>query len=114
MKKKVTNNFQVAVVRCLNRNNIFHFAIPKCGFNDNVPVDFFSKSMGYVKGAPDIVVLLNGKCIFIELINGYNGYQTIEQKKFQNTVEQLGFEYLLWGEIIDCELFVKKYNGVVK
>ena len=114
MKKKVTNNLQVAVVRCLNRNNIFHFAIPKKGFNDNVPNDYFSMSMGYVKGSPDLVILLENKCFFVELINGYNGYQTYSQREFQNIVKKLGFEYLLWGEIIDCELFVKKYNGVVK
>lgn len=99
-------NFQRAIVRLLNRNNIFFFA----NYKEKYP----NKTLGFIKGMPDLTILLPNKCVFVELKNGYNGYHSLTEQEFGEKVVGLGFDYIVWGEIIDAEFFIKKYKGVVK
>lgn len=65
------------------------------------------KSMGYVKGQPDFVVLLSGKVVFVEL-KTETGRQSPEQKDFQEKVKKLGLKYEIWRNCEDCLTFLKK------
>jgi len=60
------------------------------------------KNMGYTKGQPDLVLCLKNKVIFIE-VKREKGTQSSEQKDVQNTIENNGFEYLIWRSKKDAE-----------
>ena len=67
------------------------------------------KSMGYTIGQPDLVILLNGKVIFIEAKNK-KGQQTIEQKEVQSIVQSLGHIYLVWNTLEDTQKWIQNQN----
>ena len=50
------------------------------------------KAMGLKSGVSDVIVLLEGKVLFVEF-KAEKGVQTPKQKDFQQAVETLGFEY---------------------
>jgi tRNA(Phe) wybutosine-synthesizing methylase Tyw3 len=52
------------------------------------------KQTGATAGVSDLIVLLNKKCLFIEL-KIEKGVQSEVQEEFQKRVEALGFEYHL-------------------
>lgn len=50
------------------------------------------KAMGLKSGVSDVIVLLEGKVLFVEFKSA-KGTQTPKQRDFQQGVELLGFEY---------------------
>ena len=50
------------------------------------------KAMGLKSGVSDVIVLLEGKVLFVEF-KTEKGTQTDKQKDFQQAVETLGFDY---------------------
>ena len=105
--KKEEHNLQVAIHKFLCLNRIFHFSVPNGGLR-NLKVAMTLKAEGALSGVSDLIILLPSRCIFVELKNGNIGRQSDSQKEFQKQVESLGFEYLLWRNVEDCEEFVKK------
>lgn len=105
--KKEEHKLQVTIHNFLCLNRIFHFSVPNGGLR-NVRVAVDLKREGQMAGVSDLIILLPSRCIFVELKNGKAGKQSDSQKEFQKQVESLGFEYLLWRKIEDCEDFVKK------
>ena len=104
---------QVAIVRYLRLNKIFCFAIPNGGRRDLI-TGAVLKREGVLAGSPDLVIILPNQIYFVELKNGNQGRQSKEQKAFQETVEKLGFKYLLWREFYDVENFVRmKKNALL-
>jgi len=69
------------------------FAVPNGG-SRNILEAKNLKLTGQMAGVSDLIVLLNNKCIFIE-VKGEKGIQSEVQIKFQNNVQLLGFEYYL-------------------
>lgn len=64
--------------------------------------------MGYIKGQPDLIILLPiGNALFVE-VKTAKGRQSDEQKEFQRRVESLGFNYLIWRSVDDAVLWSKK------
>lgn len=57
-----------------------------------------AKPMGLLKGASDIIIVINGKVLFIEFKSD-TGTLTREQKTFQHKVEQNGFNYFIIRDI---------------
>lgn len=105
--KKEEHNLQVAIHKFLCLNRIFHFAVPN-GSLRRLSVAVALKAEGVLAGVSDLIILLPSRCIFVELKNGKIGRQSDSQKEFQKQVESLGFEYLLWRNVEDCQEFVKK------
>lgn len=104
---------QVAIVRYLKLNKIFCFAIPNGGRRDLI-TGAVLKREGVLAGSPDLVIVLPNQIYFVELKNGNQGRQSKEQKAFQESVEKLGFKYLLWREFCDVENFVRmKKNALL-
>lgn len=107
MSRKNEFNLQKQIVRLLRINRFFCFSIPNGGSRNKIEA-FHLKQSGVLAGASDIVILLpGGKCVFVELKDGKSGRQSDSQKVFQQKVESLGFEYLLWRSFDDCVDFVK-------
>jgi len=69
------------------------FAVPNGG-SRNILEAKNLKLTGQMAGVSDLIVLLNKKCIFIE-VKVEKGIQSEVQIKFQNNVQLLGFEYYL-------------------
>ena len=62
---------------------------------------------GLLGGASDLIVLLKGRILFVEM-KDHKGTQSPKQIKFQSQVENLGYKYYLvrtlkeFKEIVDC------------
>jgi len=69
------------------------FAVPNGG-SRNILEAKNLKLTGQMAGVSDLIVLLNNKCIFIE-VKVEKGIQSEVQKVFENKVSLLGFEYYL-------------------
>jgi hypothetical protein len=69
------------------------FSVPNGG-SRNILEAKKLKQTGATAGVSDLIVLLNKKCLFIEL-KIEKGVQSEVQKEFQKRVEALGFEYHL-------------------
>ena len=109
--KKEEHNLQVAIHKFLCLNGIFNFSVPNGGLR-NLKVAMTLKAEGALSGVSDLIILLPSRCIFVELKNGKIGRQSDSQKEFQKQVESLGFEYLLWRNVEDCQEFVKKIKKI--
>lgn len=75
---------------------------------DRIKYISFHKRRGYVKGQPDLAILLpNGKTLLAEL-KTEKGRQSAEQKAYQQAAEDLGFEYVIWHSLEDCVQWFQK------
>lgn len=109
--KKEEHYLQVAIHNLLTFYKIVHFAVPN-GSLRNVKVARALKAEGVMAGVSDLVIVLPNRIVFVEIKNGKKGVQSDAQKEFQQTVEGLGFEYVIFRTIDDCQDFIKKLiNG---
>lgn len=69
------------------------FSVPNGGTRNMLEAKKL-KQTGAMAGVSDLIVLLNGKCLFIEL-KIEKGIQSEVQKIFENKVKLLGFDYYL-------------------
>jgi VRR-NUC domain len=68
------------------------------------------KGMGLVAGVADFVYLMPfGRTLFIEL-KTEKGTQSEEQKTWQNTVESIGFEYVVCRTFEDFKTIINEKN----
>ena len=80
--------------------------------NDMARIKYINihKARGYVKGQPDLVVLLpRGQVVLVEL-KAKSGRQSPEQKAFQADIENMGHNYVIWRSVADAEKFFKDFN----
>lgn len=75
----------------LNNNNII-FSVPNEG--KSAKEQMFKKATGLLSGVSDLIVLHNGKTIFIEC-KDEKGKQSDKQKEFEKIVSLQGFKYFL-------------------
>lgn len=87
--KWFTNNY------CLKHHSpqFFCFSVPNEAIQKMAwkQINTF-KAMGLKSGVSDVIVLLEGKVLFVEF-KTEKGTQTPSQKNFQDTVQMLGFDY---------------------
>ena len=69
------------------------FSVPNGG-SRNILEAKKLKQTGAMAGVSDLIVLLNGKCLFIEL-KIEKGIQSDEQKIFEERVKNLNFDYFI-------------------
>lgn len=82
------------------------YAVPNGDKRDEI-VAARLKQEGVLAGVADLHILLpGGKIVFVEM-KTKKGVQSQNQKIFQSTVEELGFEYLIWRSIDDAISWVK-------
>lgn len=65
------------------------------------------KNMGYVKGQPDLVAILNNKVVFIEL-KTQKGKQSKEQKEVEKEIKNRGVDYIVIRSLEDLQNYLKK------
>lgn len=65
------------------------------------------KNMGYVKGQPDLVAVMNGKVVFIEL-KTQKGKQSKEQKEVEQAIKNRGVDYIVVRSLEDLQSYLKK------
>jgi hypothetical protein len=68
----------------------------------------YKKSIGLFPGASDLIILLPGKCIFVE-VKTEKGKQSEKQIEFEQIVLALGFAYLLVRSLND---FIKQLQSL--
>lgn len=69
----------------------------------------FKKSIGLVSGVSDMIVILPGKVLFVE-IKTKVGRQSDKQKVFEETVTKLGFRYVLVRSLEEFKLIIENDN----
>ena len=104
--KHPEHDIQTDIIQYLRLNRIFVFSVPNGGLR-NLKTAAFLKKEGATAGVSDLIVLLRGEVVFVE-VKTAKGRQTPEQKKFQEAVELLGFRYLLWRSLDDAIKFVRE------
>ena len=98
------HNIQVGIVQYLRLRGFEVFAIPNGGRRDAV-TGAKLKAEGVTAGAADMIILLPiGNVLFVE-VKTAKGRQSPEQKAFQERVESLGFNYVIWRSVEDAEKF---------
>ena len=115
MNKSYEHSFQKSVVSYLRKSGVFVFETDvmdglKLCRNRKERLSYIShhKSMGYINGQSDLVVIIPNEIIFIELKNGKKGVQSASQKIFQQKIENFGFKYLIWRDFDDVFKFLCK------
>ena len=99
------HNIQVGIVQYLRLRGFEVFAIPNGGRRDAV-TGAKLKAEGVSAGVADLIILLPiGNALFVE-VKTAKGRQSPEQKAFQERVESLGFNYVIWRSVEDAEKFI--------
>lgn len=88
------NNF------CLQNHNPRNYIFSVPNETKTVMEAMYKKSMGMRSGVSDLIVLKPNKAIFVEVKTDI-GRQSEEQKKFEQIVKNLGFEYHLVRSLED-------------
>lgn len=94
------------IIQILRIYKIFAFHIPNEGKRTRYEQSIL-KANGAVAGASDLVIVLKDKVVFVE-VKTNKGKQSEYQRIFQNKVEALGHEYLIWRSLIDAQKFIKE------
>ena len=97
---KPENNVQSAILEWLGyKPNCMFFRVNTMGVFDPVKKIYRPlRGVGYVKGAPDIMVCYKGKGIAIEC-KSEKGRQTPDQEAFQASWEAAGGMYILTKDV---------------
>ena len=106
--------FQQQVIQYLHMFNIFVFETDvmdglKFLNTEKQRLAFIQhhKNMGYVKGQPDLVAVLNNKVVFIELKTD-KGRQSKEQKEVEQEIKKRGVDYIVVRSLEDLQNYLKK------
>ena len=69
------------------------------------------KAIGATIGQPDLILLLrDGETLLVELKNGKQGKQSLEQKLFQERCNKLNHNYVVWRDYKDALDFIDGYR----
>lgn len=91
------NNF------CLKHHNPRHLIFSVPNESQNVQEVGYKKAIGLLKGASDCIIVRNAQVLFVE-VKTNTGRQSKEQIEFQQTVEALGFRYILVRSLEDFKI----------
>ena len=67
----------------------------------------YHKQLGYVKGQPDLVAVMNNKVVFIEL-KTEKGRQSKEQKAVEQEIKNRGVDYIVVRSLEDLQSYIRK------
>lgn len=115
--KKSESKIQAESVKWFTNNYCLKHHNPKCVVF-SVPNEAIQKmawkqintfkAMGLKSGVSDVIVLMEGKVLFIEF-KTEKGVQTPKQRDFQQGVEKLGFDYHICRSLEEFQKIIKKY-----
>jgi len=96
---------QAGIVALLRLYGVLCFAVPNGGRRDKATGGKL-KGEGALAGVSDMIIVLPRRVVFVE-VKTAKGKQEPSQKEFQRRVESLGFEYLIWRSVDDCNKWIK-------
>jgi hypothetical protein len=106
--KHPEHDFQKQVVSYLKYNKFYVFSVPNGLYIKNIATRKHYKAMGLTTGVSDLIIILpGGKYVCVEL-KTKTGKQSDSQIEFQQKIESLGGEYLIWKSLCDAETWVKQ------
>ena len=107
MPRHLESQFQRAIVKYLRLRKIFCFSVPN-GVKLTTIQSKIAVAEGLLHGVSDLIVITPNKVTFAEVKNpNGTGRQSDSQKEFQQKVESLGFEYMIWDNWDKVEQFAK-------
>lgn len=90
-----------------NFPNILIFAVANEATHKN---STYYKKSGTLNGVSDLVVILNNKVLFIEM-KSPKGVQRLEQKAFQNKIENLNQKYYICRSLEEFQEIILFYTS---
>ena len=106
------SDLQKAIVEYLDLMGVFYFAVNNemagGGKQAKIRMAHF-KAMGLRAGASDLVLVLRGKVVFVE-VKTEKGRQSESQKRFQMVVEELGHRYEIVRSVYDVERVLNSWE----
>ena len=115
MKPALESEEQKAFVQWLRFMNIAHTAVTneQQMSSQNKKMAMIqgakAKSMGKAKGFPDMIVILEGKCLFVELKRTKGSTTSKEQLVWVDTLNNLGHHAKVCKDAKEAIEFVEKY-----
>lgn len=100
--KHEESKLQAEIVKLLQEKKIFFFSVPNEAGGRSKIQQMQLVSMGLRSGASDMVIVLPGKVIFME-VKTPDGKQSPAQERFEARVKELGHEYIVVRNLIDVE-----------
>lgn len=107
------HNIQTQISTFLKWNNILHFSVPNgIHFNamDKARASKYMKYLkdeGFLHGTCDLVLIFKDNVYFVE-VKTEKGKLSDYQKEFQQELEKLNHNYLVWRSLTDCEKFIRE------
>lgn len=85
------------------------FSVPN--ESQNVQEAGYKKAIGLMKGVSDLIMVLSGEVIFIE-VKTEKGRQSKEQIEFQECIEALGFRYMVVRSLEDFKEKIERRESL--
>lgn len=104
--KHLESKIQSDIVHYLSKKGIFFFAVLNELAGKNARAMGYAITMGLRSGVSDLVLLLPGRTIFVE-VKTPSGRQSENQRRFQERVQELGCEYYIVRSVEDVHAILR-------
>ncbi len=100
---------QADIVQYLQTRGVYFFSVPNEAAGRDAAIRMARlKAMGLRSGVSDMVLIFPGQVVFVE-VKDEKGKQSDNQRRFQDKVNELGFDYFLVKSVEDVEKVVDKF-----
>ena len=100
---------QADIVQYLQTRGVYFFSVPNEAAGRDAAIRMARlKAMGLRSGVSDMVLIFPGQVVFVE-VKDENGKQSDNQRRFQDKVNELGFDYFLVKSVEDVQKVVDKF-----
>ena len=113
-KSKAESKIQHEIVEYFRNNHCLKIHTPRCVIF-SVPNEgkdmmelMFKKSTGLMAGASELIVVLPGYLVFVE-VKDATGRQSDKQKDFEQQVKLLGFHYYVVRSLVEFQQAIEKF-----
>jgi hypothetical protein len=100
--KDPEGKLQAEIIQYLQSKKIYAFSVPNEAKGRSVVAQMQLIAMGLKSGVSDLVVVLPGKVVFIE-VKTPDGKQSPQQVKFEQRVKALGHDYHVVRSVDDVK-----------
>lgn len=102
---------QADIVQYLQTRGVYFFSVPNEAAGRDAAIRMARlKAMGLRSGVSDMVLIFPGQVVFVE-VKDEKGKQSDAQRRFQDKVNELGFDYYLVRSVEDVEKVVYRFDN---
>lgn len=106
------SQIQHAIVMYLQLRQVYFFSVPNEGSTSAIRTSHL-KAMGLKSGVADLILLFDGgRTVFLE-VKTEDGRQSDTQKRFEERVKYMGFDYHIVRSVDDVKIIVDKIQTAV-